>query len=113
MLGGDLSVRTRDHHGADFIHPLFIPVPAILFAGIWFGLQVLQGAWEIAGPPIAADVAWWAHTGGFAFGALFAVLARLLMHGTQTPITRWSDMHDRRPWRRHVPIVKPREWRKW
>jgi membrane associated rhomboid family serine protease len=90
--------------------PLFIPVPAILFAGLWFGLQVLQGTSEIAGRQMAAGVAWWAHIGGFAFGAGFALIARVLMRGPQTAITRWSDMHDRRYSRRHVPIVKPREW---
>src|SRR5579875_2155540 len=56
--------------------PLFVPVPAMIFAAIWFVLQVMQGTQELGRPEIAAGVAWWAHIGGFAFGALFAVVAR-------------------------------------
>src|SRR5262249_2807581 len=56
--------------------PLFIPVPAFLFAFVWFGLQVLDGSSELASPAMAASVAWWAHIGGFVFGALVASLAR-------------------------------------
>lgn len=88
--------------------PLFIPVPAILFAAIWFGLQVLQGTTELGRPDMAASVAWWAHIGGFVFGGLFAIVARTLMHAPQIRITRWSEMHDQR--RRHVPTIKPGAW---
>jgi membrane associated rhomboid family serine protease len=56
--------------------PLFIPAPAILFAFVWFGLQLLQGGSELASPAMAASVAWWAHIGGFLFGALVAMVAR-------------------------------------
>ena len=56
--------------------PLFIPAPAILFAFVWFGLQLLQGSSELASPGMAASVAWWAHIGGFLFGALVAMVAR-------------------------------------
>lgn len=90
--------------------PLFIPVPAILFAAIWFVFQVLQGTTELGRSDMAASVAWWAHIGGFGFGALFAVIARLLMQGTQTEISRWSDMYDRRLQGRRVPDVRPRRW---
>jgi len=90
--------------------PLFIPVPAILFAGIWFVLQVLQGSSELASPGMAAGVAWWAHIGGFAFGALFAMIARALMPPPQTALARWSDMYDRRTRGRRVPDVKPPDW---
>ncbi len=90
--------------------PLFIPVPAILFAAIWFGLQVLQGSSELARPEMAAGVAWWAHIGGFAFGALFAIIARALMPAPQTAISRWSEMYDRRARGRRVPDIKPSDW---
>jgi membrane associated rhomboid family serine protease len=62
--------------------PLFIPVPAFLFAFVWFGLQVLEGSSELASPGMAASVAWWAHIGGFVFGALVAFVAR---HGPVAP----------------------------
>jgi rhomboid family protein len=90
--------------------PLFIPVPAIVFAAIWFGLQVLQGSNELTGPGMAAGVAWWAHIGGFVFGALFAIIARALMPGPQIAISRWSDMYHRRTRGRRVPDIRPSDW---
>ncbi len=88
--------------------PLFIPVPAIVFAGLWFALQVLQGSHELGQHQMAAGVAWWAHIGGFGFGALFALIARALMPVARTPISRWSDMYDRRTRGRRVPDIRPR-----
>jgi membrane associated rhomboid family serine protease len=48
-----------------------IRIPAIIFLGIWFLMQVMS-----AGNPHAAGVAWWAHIGGFAAGALLVWLFR-------------------------------------
>ena len=45
-------------------------IPAPIFLGIWFVIQLLQGSFSM-GDAQAAGVAWWAHAGGFAFG--FAV----------------------------------------
>ena len=52
--------------------PLFyilqvIVVPAPVFLGIWFVIQLVQGTFSM-GAAEAAGVAWWAHAGGFAFG---------------------------------------------
>jgi hypothetical protein len=66
--------------------PLFIPVPAFLFAFVWFGLQVLEGSSELASPAMAASVAWWAHIGGFVFGALVAFLARHARAAPAAPV---------------------------
>jgi membrane associated rhomboid family serine protease len=60
--------------------PLFFELPAFLFAGFWFLLQVLQGTAELLGPSTGGGVAWWAHIGGFVAG--FA-LAPLLVHSQQ------------------------------
>lgn len=87
--------------------PLFIPVPAIVFALIWFGLQLLQGSGELVTPGMGAGVAWWAHIGGFAFGALFGVAARTLMRAPQTKVTRWSDTYKRRAYGKRVPDIQP------
>lgn len=55
-------------------------IPATLFLPVWFlmqffngflSLQAARGTQEIAG------VAWWAHVGGFLFGALIAIIVRL------------------------------------
>jgi len=47
-----------------FIFPLFVTFPAGVYLGYWAFLQLLQGLMGLPG------VAWWAHLGGFLFGAL-------------------------------------------
>jgi len=54
--------------------PLFFEMPALVFAGLWFIMQLLQGATELLAPSTGAGVAWWAHIGGFVAGLLFAPL---------------------------------------
>jgi membrane associated rhomboid family serine protease len=56
--------------------PLIFPLPAFLFAFAWFGMQLLQGSIELTSSTMAASVAWWAHIGGFVFGALVGLFAR-------------------------------------
>lgn len=90
--------------------PIFIPVPAMLFAALWIGLQLLQGYSELIRPGMAGDVAWWAHIGGFGFGAVFALAALALLRGPQTRTARWSEMYHKRVYGRRVPDIKPREW---
>jgi membrane associated rhomboid family serine protease len=48
-------------------------VPAVFLLGLWIVLQVFSGLMSIGGPDVGG-VAFWAHIGGFAAGA---VLARL------------------------------------
>ncbi len=49
--------------------PLFFSIPAIAFAGIWFFIQLLQGASELMSPfQLGVGIAWWAHIGGFIAG---------------------------------------------
>ena len=50
--------------------PLFFYVPAMLFAGLWFLTQVLQGTMELFSPMVGGGIAWWAHIGGFITGWL-------------------------------------------
>jgi membrane associated rhomboid family serine protease len=73
------------------IIPLFFRIPAVIFAFLWFGLQVLQGSLELAAPSMAGGVAWWAHIGGFAFGSLFALAASGVGLNVQTPTKVWSQ----------------------
>lgn len=49
-------------------------IPAPIFLGIWFVIQLVQGTFSM-GETHAAGVAWWAHAGGFAFGFMVAWLA--------------------------------------
>jgi membrane associated rhomboid family serine protease len=49
----------------------FIPIPAIIFLGIWFLQQFFYGALSLGVQSAqTGGVAWWAHIGGFAAGAL-------------------------------------------
>lgn len=60
--------------------PLFIiliplPVPAVIMIGLWFVQNLLSGLAVIGNPALPSDgVAWFAHLGGFAFGALATLL---------------------------------------
>jgi membrane associated rhomboid family serine protease len=56
------------------IIPLIFQIPAVAFAAIWFGMQLLQGAWESLTPDMGGGIAWWAHIGGFIAGIVFLPL---------------------------------------
>jgi membrane associated rhomboid family serine protease len=48
--------------------PLFFEVYAFVFVGLWFVVQLFQGAAELMLGISAGGVAWWAHVGGFVAG---------------------------------------------
>ncbi len=53
-----------------FVPPFFwlrFEIPAVLYLALWFGLQLYMGSLALNAE--AGGVAWWAHAGGFAFGA--------------------------------------------
>jgi membrane associated rhomboid family serine protease len=58
------------------IIPLFIKIPALLYALVWFGFQFLQGFIGLASPSSPGGIAWWAHIGGFAAGLALIPLWR-------------------------------------
>ncbi len=52
-------------------------VPALLFLGIWIVQQIFAGIGSLGlGTEEQGGVAWWAHIGGFLFGAIVGFLAR-------------------------------------
>ncbi|MBU2580668.1 MAG: rhomboid family intramembrane serine protease [Alphaproteobacteria bacterium] len=53
-----------------FIFPFFFAMPAMMFAVIWFSMQVMQGVSELLAPWYGQGIAWWAHIGGFIGGWL-------------------------------------------
>ena len=55
--------------------PFFFELPGAIFAGFWFLTQVLQGVGSVLAPAMGGGVAWWAHIGGFVFGALVVGLS--------------------------------------
>lgn len=69
------------------IIPFFIEIPAFIFLGIWFILQVLNAAGSGAG----AGIAWWAHIGGFIAGlALVQLNQKVPATGTSKKIHRFT-----------------------
>lgn len=56
-----------------FIFPL--PIPAVVFLGLWYVLQFLAGLSTI-GAKVTGGVAVWAHVGGFLLGMLLTSMAR-------------------------------------
>jgi membrane associated rhomboid family serine protease len=70
------------------IIPLIFTVPAVVFAAVWFGIQLLQGAWETLRPSMGGGIAWWAHIGGFVAG-LVLLPVFLLFAPTRPPEREW------------------------
>jgi membrane associated rhomboid family serine protease len=52
----------------------FVELPALLFLGVWIGLQILSGGAGILHPQSSGGTAFFAHIGGFAFGVLTVYL---------------------------------------
>ena len=95
-----------------FLFPLVLHLPAVLFTGLWFAVQVLQGTAELAASPGGAmgGIAWWAHIGGFVAG-----LAAVMVFGggggrsappAVRPGAKTAQHRPRRRWR--IPDTKGR-----
>ncbi|HMZ03570.1 MAG TPA: rhomboid family intramembrane serine protease [bacterium] len=67
-----------------FIFIQFFEIPAIFFLGFWVILQFLQGTASLMSDA-SGGVAWWAHLGGFVFGAILVFVFR------QPERRRWYD----------------------
>jgi len=83
VLGAFLVLRP--HARIVTLFPLVIywamaEVPAALFLPVWFLMQFFNGFLSLGaarGTTEVAGIAWWAHIGGFVFGALFAATVRM------------------------------------
>ena len=60
-----------------------VELPALVVLGLWFVLQLFQGVSGLAAQ-VNGGVAYWAHVGGFGFGA---VVALLFLRGRRRPAT--------------------------
>jgi membrane associated rhomboid family serine protease len=67
-----------------FIFVTIIDLPALLVLGAWFIGQVLSGTRGLA-PGAAANVAWWAHIGGFLAGMLLMPVFGSWVHPDRPP----------------------------
>jgi membrane associated rhomboid family serine protease len=56
--------------------PFFFELPAVVFAGFRFVMQVLSGTVQLFMPEQAGGVAWWAHIGGFVAGVVLTPVLR-------------------------------------
>ncbi len=78
-----------------WLPPLFlVEVPAVLFLGLWFFLQVVSGVGnQLAAVPGEAvgGIAFWAHVGGFVVGV---VLVKLMARPERANID-WYDAYQR------------------
>ncbi|MEA2490921.1 MAG: uncharacterized protein QOH21_2713 [Acidobacteriota bacterium] len=83
LLGAFLVLRP--HARIITLFPLVVywamaEIPALVFLPVWFLMQFFNGFLSIhaaRGTQEVAGVAWWAHVGGFVFGALVALGFRL------------------------------------
>ncbi len=48
--------------------PIFFELPAISFLGFWVIMQIYKATTAVVFESVVADVAWWAHLGGFVAG---------------------------------------------
>ena len=74
-----------------------IAVPAVFMLGYWFLVQVLGGFSSIGA---RGGVAFWAHVGGFAAGALFVLLFRNPKLLGKHPYYGWKKRSPNSNWRR-------------
>jgi membrane associated rhomboid family serine protease len=57
-----------------FIFVQIVEVPAVLYLGFWFLIQLVAGTLAFALADGAGGVAWWAHVGGFMVGLILVPL---------------------------------------
>ena len=69
-----------------FIFITVVELPALVILGFWFLMQVANGA-HVINMNIGGGVAWWAHIGGFAAGA---ILMPFLAAGSPEPGRNWQ-----------------------
>jgi membrane associated rhomboid family serine protease len=59
-----------------FFFPWFVELPALVFIGYWFLIQLVSGTLTMASPVSQGGIAWWAHVGGFVSGMVMLPLFR-------------------------------------
>jgi membrane associated rhomboid family serine protease len=80
LLGAFLILRPKARIVTLFplvVYWAMAEIPALLFLPVWFGMQFFSGFLSIQaarGTQEVAGIAWWAHVGGFVFGAAMAFL---------------------------------------
>jgi membrane associated rhomboid family serine protease len=83
--------------------PYFVELPAAIFLGIWLFIQFISVALTSVN---AGGIAWWAHIGGFIFGALFLKIF-LLIPGPGIPRTLMDATVRKSTPRLHIARPEP------
>lgn len=93
--------RLYPHARVEMVVPPFIlgpyfVMPAVVFLGWWFVLQFFNGTLSlVADPAMAGGIAWWAHIGGFVFGAMLCSIVKIrrfhVRQSTAYPEQFWGD----------------------
>ena len=60
--------------------PFFFELYAFIFVGLWFLIQLIQGAVSLTTSSAGESVAWWAHVGGFVAGLILGPPLRTPEH---------------------------------
>jgi membrane associated rhomboid family serine protease len=87
VLGAFLVLRPRARIVTLFplvVYWAMAEIRAALFLPVWFLMQFFNGFLSLAsarGTQEMAGIAWWAHVGGFLFGAIVAAIHRLTRKG--------------------------------
>lgn len=76
-----------------FFIPWFVHIPAVIYIGVWFIIQLFQGVTSLVPGAPVTGIAWWAHIGGFLFGL---ILARPICARRCAPRRYWEDEYF--PW---------------
>ena len=95
VMGGYLLLFPKAKVDVLFIIVVLIrvvPIPAWIVLGVWFAIQFASGAMT---PTTGGGVAYWAHVGGFAAGALLTLPVFLRRGGRE--FWRRSDGHPPHP----------------
>jgi membrane associated rhomboid family serine protease len=71
-----------------FFFITMIELPAVVVLGLWFVLQAFQGLGSLGGDPVG--VAWFAHIGGFVFGAVVALAFYRRQRLRRAPASPWD-----------------------
>jgi membrane associated rhomboid family serine protease len=74
-----------------FIFVQVVELPAVLYLGFWFVMQLISGTVTFALAGEAGGVAWWAHVGGFVAGMVLVL-----------PLV-WRRKRLRQPWLEYAP----------
>ena len=83
LLGAFLVLRPRARIVTLFplvVYWAMAEIPALLFLPVWLGMQFFNGFLSLQaarGTQEVAGIAWWAHVGGFVFGAVTAMIFRV------------------------------------